>query len=86
MKSIRETLSKRFEHPLLASILLLSVGLLAFGGILDVVHIPGVPGVVSGFLGIYAIITAFLGIVGYLILFAVRSISMLRDRMAPHAA
>lgn len=88
----RSVFASLFDHPLLA-LLLVSSGVMAVvaAGLnhlifdMSLSYVQGIPGIVPGFLGVYAILTVTLGLFGYAFLYLVKVLSVLRDRAAPHA-
>ncbi|WP_415378866.1 hypothetical protein [Halosimplex sp. TS25] len=79
-------LSDYFDHPILGLLLLVSAFLLALGGVLSVVDVPGVPVIAAGWFAIYGIGAGSLGLFGYLVLYVSRGISIVRDMAGPGAS
>lgn len=93
IRKITSALSSQFDHPILGILLTMAVILAVIGVGLDYVIVnttlpftENIPGIVPGFFAIYAILTGFLSVAGYGILFAVKYVSILRDRAAPNAS
>lgn len=92
MQYATSAFASRVDHPVLGFLLLTAALLgVAGAGLNFVVYntglpvLSGVPPIIPAFLGVYAIITGFLAVLGYGALFAVKYISVLRDRAAPSA-
>jgi|GEM_PF-2810839 len=79
-------LSDNFDHPILGLLLLISVFLFVVAGVLSVVDVPGIPPIAAAWFAIYAIGSGSLGLLGYLILYVSRGISIARDRAGPGAS
>lgn len=92
LRNITSALSSHFDHPILG-ILLTTAGILTIIGIIidyiivntSLPYIGDMPGIIPGFFAVYAVLTGFLALLGYAILFIVKYASILRDRAAPNA-
>lgn len=92
LKNITSALSSHFDHPILGIFLTTAVILTVLGIGLDYIivntslpYLGDLPGIVPGFFAVYAVLTGFLALLGYAILFTVKYVSILRDRAAPNA-
>lgn len=77
-KYISSVLWSRFEHPLLVSMFLAAGVLLAIGG---VIQATGVNDTAAAFFGVYAVMAAAVGVIGYALLYVARYVSIVRERM-----
>lgn len=83
---IRAIIASTFDHPLLASLYIVSGVLAVLGALLEFIIQPffGSPGGVPiAFFAVYAIFIATIATVGYAIIYLVRFLSKTRDRMGP---
>lgn len=67
-------LTEHTEHPLLAGLFLISAIFLLVGGIAETVVVNET---VAGFMGVYAAMAAFMGLLGYALIALARALSKL---------
>lgn len=86
---IKNAFGRRFDHPIMAAMYVISAFFAVFGALFRFVTKPmfGLPpsDVTIGFFGVYAVFFASIGTIAYGLLYLARLISEMRDRMGPAA-